>query len=149
LSGGALAALAICWSGRGRRLEAEPRAHRGLPATQHQRARRRRAGRQGVRKNGVDPAAYRHATLFLDNSDAAANEFLREKNRVAAINKLYESQIPVALWGTRYFKDSEPEEYFVVLKSDGSLHSIHHTIAEARRAHRSPRKKPSLWRKNI
>jgi len=86
---------------------------------------------KALRKNGVDPAAYRHATLFLDNSDAAANEFLREKIGVAAINKLYESQVPVPLWGTRYFKDSEPEEYFVVLRSDGSLHSIHHTIAES------------------
>ena len=86
---------------------------------------------KALRKSGVDPATYRHATLFLDNSDPAANEFLREKIGVAAINKLYESQIPVPLWGTRYFKDSDPEEYFVVLKPDGSLHSIHHTIAES------------------
>ena len=86
---------------------------------------------EALRKNGVDPGAYHHATIFLDNSDAAANEFLREKIGVAAINKLYETQIPVPLWGTRYFKDSDPEEYFVVLKSDGSLHSIHHTVAES------------------
>ncbi len=86
---------------------------------------------KALRRSGVDPAAYHHATLFLDNSDGAANEFLREKIGVVAINKLYESQVPVPLWGTRYFKDSDPEEYFVVLKSDGSLHSIHHTIAES------------------
>jgi len=83
-----------------------------------------------LRNTGVDPGAYHHATLFLDNSDATANEFLREKIGVSAVNKLYENQIPVPLWGTRYFKDSDPEEYFVVLKSDGSLHSIHHTLAE-------------------
>ena len=86
---------------------------------------------KALRKNGVDPAAYHRATLFLDNSDPAANEFLREKIGISAINKLYEGQIPVPLWGTRYFKDSDPEEYFVVLKSDGTLHSIHHTIAES------------------
>jgi hypothetical protein len=31
----------------------------------------------------------------------------------------------------RYFRDSQPEEYAVVLKPDGSLHSMRHTIAEA------------------
>jgi membrane protease YdiL (CAAX protease family) len=83
-----------------------------------------------LRARGVESSAYKHATLFLDNSDPAANEFLRERIGVAGVNKLYESQIPVGLWGTRYFKDGDPEEYFVVLKPDGSLHSVHHTIAE-------------------
>src|SRR5207302_9945122 len=43
----------------------------------------------------------------------------------------YTSQIPLPLWGTRCLKDSEPQEYIVVRKSDGSLHSIHRTIAES------------------
>lgn len=83
-----------------------------------------------LRGRGVDAGAFHHTTLFLDNSDPTASEFLREKMGVAGVNKLYASQIPIGLWGTRYFKDSDPEEFFVVLKSDGSLHSIHHTIAE-------------------
>jgi len=85
---------------------------------------------KALRGAGADTGAYHRATLFLDNSDATANEFLREKIGISAVNKLYESRVPVPLWGTRYFKDGDPEEYFVVLKSDGSLHSIHHTIAE-------------------
>jgi hypothetical protein len=31
----------------------------------------------------------------------------------------------------RYFRDSQPEEYAVILKPDGSLHSIRHILAEA------------------
>ena len=83
-----------------------------------------------LHKRSVDSSSYKHATLFLDNSDPAANEFLRERIGVAGVNKLYASQVPIGLWGTRYFKDGDPEEYFVVLKPDGSLHSVHHTIAE-------------------
>lgn len=83
-----------------------------------------------LRGRGLDPAAYHQVALFLNNGDPAANEFLREKIGVPATNKIYETQIPIALWGVRYFKDSDPEEYFVVLKPDGSLHSLHHTIAE-------------------
>ena len=83
-----------------------------------------------LRKRSVDSSSYKQTTLFLDNSDSAASEFLRERVGVAGVNKLYASQIPIGLWGTRYFKDGDPEEYFVVLRPDGSLHSVHHTIAE-------------------
>ena len=83
-----------------------------------------------LRNRGLDPKAFHHATQFLDNSDPAATEFLREKIGVGGVNKLYADQIPIGLWGTRYFKDSDAEEYFVVLRANGALHSIHHTIAE-------------------
>ena len=83
-----------------------------------------------VRSQKLDPGAFHHTTVFLDNSDPAATEFLREKIGASGVNKLYTDQIPIGLWGTRYFKDSEPEEYFVVLKANGALHSVHHTIAE-------------------
>ena len=87
-------------------------------------------GDGALRNRGLDPKAFHHATLFLDNSDPTASEFLREKIGVSGVNKLYADQIPIGLWGTRYFKDNDPEEYFVVLRPNGALHSIHHTIAE-------------------
>jgi hypothetical protein len=83
-----------------------------------------------LRDRGLNPDAYLHVALFLNNSDPVANEFLRERIGVAATNRIYETQIPIALWGVRYFKDSDLEEYYVVLKADGSLHSIHHTLPE-------------------
>jgi len=83
-----------------------------------------------LRGRGVDSKKFHHTTLFLDNSDAIATEFLRERIGVSGVNRVYADQIPVGLWGTRFFKDSDPEEYFVVLKPNGGLHSIHHTIAE-------------------
>jgi len=30
----------------------------------------------------------------------------------------------------RYFRDSQPEEFAVILKPDGSLHSVWHKLAE-------------------
>ena len=83
-----------------------------------------------LRARNVDPNTFKHSTVLVDNSDGSATEFLREKIGVAAINKIYQGEIPVGLWGTRYLRDDDPEEFFVVLKPDGSLHSIHHTIAE-------------------
>ncbi len=83
-----------------------------------------------LRNRGLDLEAFHRTTLFLDNSDPAATEFLREKIGTSGVNKLYADQIPIGLWGTRYFKDGEPEEYFVVLRANGALHSVHHTIAE-------------------
>jgi len=83
-----------------------------------------------LRARNVDPGTFKHSTVFLDNSDSGATEFLREKIGVAAINKLYQDQIPIGLWGTRYLRDDDPEEFFVVLRADGSLHAVHHTIAE-------------------
>ncbi len=47
------------------------------------------------------------------------------------MNSVYAGQVPGALWRVRYFRDGQPEEYGVILKPDGSLHSIHHTVAEA------------------
>jgi hypothetical protein len=59
------------------------------------------------------------------------NEFLRQRGGIARLNEIYSTRVPGALWRVRYFRDSEPEEYAVILKPDGSLHSIHHTLAEA------------------
>ena len=40
-------------------------------------------------------------------------------------------QVPGALWRVRYFRDGQPEEYGIILRPDGSLHSVHHTLADA------------------
>ncbi|HWZ98152.1 MAG TPA: type II CAAX endopeptidase family protein [Candidatus Dormibacteraeota bacterium] len=83
-----------------------------------------------LRARGVDPNTFKHSTVFQDNSDGSATEFLREKIGVAGVNKIYQGEIPIGLWATRYLRDDDPEEFFVVLRPDGSLHSVHHTVAE-------------------
>ena len=131
LTGGAIAALAVCFV-LGAFAALKPKQERigdYLKLTVNAREATALAD-STLRSRGLNPGAYVHTTLFMNNSDPAANEFLREKIGVAAANHVYETQIPIALWGTRYFRDSDPEEYFVVLKSDGSLHSVHHTLAE-------------------
>ena len=84
-----------------------------------------------LRKRGLDPNSFHHATLFADRTDPVTNEYLSERIGIPALNQVYARQVPGALWVTRYFRDAHAEEYSVVLKPDGSLHSVHHTLAEA------------------
>jgi hypothetical protein len=83
-----------------------------------------------MRQRGVDPNSYRHATVFVDIADPVVNEYLRQRIGIAGINAIYSERVPAALWRARYFRDSQPEEFAVVLRPDGSLHSVRHTLAE-------------------
>ncbi len=87
-------------------------------------------GNEELRKINVDPSAYHHATTITYTFDDYTNEYLRRAIGMAATNRVYREQVPSAFWTIRYFRDSQKEEYFVVLKPDGSLHSVHHTIDE-------------------
>jgi membrane protease YdiL (CAAX protease family) len=84
-----------------------------------------------IRKRSLDPDSYYHATLFVDTTDPVTNEFLRQRGGIARLNDIYAKQVPGALWRVRYFRDSQPEEYAVILRTDGSLHSVHHRLSEA------------------
>ena len=84
-----------------------------------------------LRGRNVNPATFVHNTQFVNVTDPQVNEFLRERGGADFVNNVYAGQNPGALWRVRYFRDGQPEEYGVILKPDGSLHSIHHTVAEA------------------
>jgi hypothetical protein len=84
-----------------------------------------------LRGSNVNPATYIHNTQFVDTTNAQVNEFLRERGGAEFVNSIYAGQVPGALWRVRYFRDGQPEEYGIILKPDGSLHSVHHTVAEA------------------
>jgi len=84
-----------------------------------------------LQQRGVDPKAYQSVTTFVNVTDATAGEYLRQKIGVKALNAIYEKQVPGALWDTRFFRDGQAEEYSVILKPDGALHSVHHDLAEA------------------
>jgi membrane protease YdiL (CAAX protease family) len=88
-------------------------------------------GDEILRARGIDPNSYRHAVVFVDNTDPFVNEYLRERIGIAQLNEIYASQVPGALWRVRYFRDSEKEEYAAILKPDGSLHSLWHVLPEA------------------
>jgi membrane protease YdiL (CAAX protease family) len=83
-----------------------------------------------LRQMKVDPATYKHAAIVAFPFDEYVNEYLRRTIGIAAANRIYRDQVPGAFWTIRYFRDSQNEEYIVVLKPDGSLHSIHHTLDE-------------------
>jgi hypothetical protein len=84
-----------------------------------------------MRENGLDPRGYYKSALFVEQMDPITNEYLRRRISVSDINKIYEQQVPGALWVVRYFKDSDPEKFAVNLKPDGSLHAFRHILPEA------------------
>ena len=87
-------------------------------------------GNEDLRQIHIDPATYRHATTLTNTFDDYVNEYLRRAIGIAAANRIYRDRVPSAFWTIRYFRDSQNEEYMVVLKPDGSLHSVHHTLDE-------------------
>jgi len=84
-----------------------------------------------MREHGLDPGRYHKAAQLVDTTGPITNEYLRRRVSIADINKIYDQQVSGALWSVRYFRDSDPEEFAVVLKPDGSFHSFHHTLPEA------------------
>jgi membrane protease YdiL (CAAX protease family) len=84
-----------------------------------------------LRQRGLDPKSFHRVTVLVNATDPVTNELLRQRVGIARLNNIYAKQVPGALWRVRYFRDSQPEEYAVILKPDGSLHSIRHTLAEA------------------
>ena len=85
---------------------------------------------EDLRQIKVDPATYHHAATVTYTFNDYVNEYLRRAIGIPAANRIYQDQVPSAFWTIRYFRDSQNEEYMVVLKPDGSLHSIHHTLDE-------------------
>jgi hypothetical protein len=83
-----------------------------------------------LRENKIDPESYKHAATITYTFDGYKNEYLRRTIGIAAANRIYREQVPSAFWAIRYFRDSQNEEYLVILKPDGSLHSLHHTLDE-------------------
>ncbi len=89
-----------------------------------------RRARETLQQQGIDPQKYHSTTIFADNTDSVANEFLREKVGIRALNEIYEKRVPGALWAIRFFRDGEAEEYGVLLRPDGSLENVNHKLAE-------------------
>jgi len=90
----------------------------------------RARGDEVMRRRGLDPNSYYRATVFVDITDPVVNEFLRQRIGIAGINAVYSERVPAALWRVRYFRDSQAEEFAVILRPDGALHSVRHTLAE-------------------
>jgi membrane protease YdiL (CAAX protease family) len=85
---------------------------------------------QIIRQRGLDPNLFYHSVLLVDISDPATNEFLRQRIGISGLNDIYAHKVPGALWRVRYFRDIKKEEFAVILKPDGSLHSLRHTLDE-------------------
>jgi len=83
-----------------------------------------------LRQHGPDPNSYRSATILADVTDPVTSEFLRQRVGINRLNEIYAAEVPGAIWQVRYFRDSQPEEYSIKLKPDGSFLAFHHKLAE-------------------
>jgi membrane protease YdiL (CAAX protease family) len=83
-----------------------------------------------MQNNHANPALYHRATILLSNLDSEATEFLVSKIGIEKTNQIYEHQIPEVFWRTRYFRDSDAEEYVVLFRQNGEFHSFWHTLDE-------------------
>lgn len=77
-----------------------------------------------------NPATYHRVTTIQYTFDPLVNEYLRRTIGIDAANRIYRDAVPAAFWTARYFRDSQKEDYFIVLLPDGALHSIHHSLPE-------------------
>jgi membrane protease YdiL (CAAX protease family) len=73
---------------------------------------------------------WHHSVTLAPITDPVVNEYLRRQVGIAGANDIYRNQVPPIFWRVRYFRDSEKEEYAVVLRPDGAVHAIHHQLAE-------------------
>jgi membrane protease YdiL (CAAX protease family) len=83
-----------------------------------------------LRGRNVDPAGYRSAAVFVSTFNGIAAEYIRRHAGLSGVKRIYGEKLPFAFWSVRFFRDSEKEEYRVVLRLDGSLHSVHHELEE-------------------
>ena len=84
-----------------------------------------------MQAHNLDPKTFRSVAEIRNVTSGITNEYLRRRLSVAQINQIYQEKVPGALWAVRYFRDSQPEEFAIVMRPDGTLHSFHHILAEA------------------
>jgi membrane protease YdiL (CAAX protease family) len=132
LSAGAIGFLALCLIAGGLAAWKFKRAHIGdyLQVSADSREATTLADAV-MREHNLDPSSYRTAAQMVDTTNPVTNEFLRRRMSIADINSIYDHRVPGALWRVRYFRDSQPEEFAITLRPDGSLHAFRHTLPEA------------------
>jgi len=84
-----------------------------------------------LREHSLAPDSYRKVSELVDTTNPVTNEFLRRRMSIPQINEIYATRVPGVLWLVRYFHDSQPEEFAVTLRPDGTVHAFRHTLAEA------------------
>jgi len=83
-----------------------------------------------LRQWHVEPARFHQTVIFLPNFDPATDEFLAQKVGINGANQIYEEKVPQVFWRVRYFRDLDPEEFVVLFRADGALHSVWHILPE-------------------
>jgi membrane protease YdiL (CAAX protease family) len=81
---------------------------------------------------GAKPDEFHRASVVVDTFNGVTLEYLRQHLGMPETRGFYAGErVPSVFWSVRYFKDSEKEEYRVILRPDGTLHAIHHDLREA------------------
>lgn len=84
-----------------------------------------------LEQRGVDVSQWRRAAIVVDTFDGTRLEYLRRQMGLQRTRELFGERVPSVFWRVRFFRDSQREEYGIVLRPDGALHAVHHQLAEA------------------
>ncbi|MGH9791576.1 MAG: CPBP family intramembrane glutamic endopeptidase [Candidatus Acidiferrales bacterium] len=84
-----------------------------------------------LEQRGVEVSEWRRAAIVVDTFDGTRLEYLRRQMGLERTRELVRERVPSVFWRVRFFRDSQREEYGVVLRPDGALHAVHHQLEEA------------------
>jgi membrane protease YdiL (CAAX protease family) len=85
-----------------------------------------------LRAQGIDPSNYHRVTVQKQQANHEAIRYSTERDQLAHINHLYRHDLSASLWGVRFFRYGEKEEYLVAIDpQDGSVYTQRHTLAES------------------
>src|SRR5260370_14025990 len=122
LAPGMIGFLAVCLLGGGVlawRLKA-PFIGEYLNLSVNARAARARAD-EIMRRRGLDPNSYYHATAFVNIADPAVNEFLRQRSGIGGVKTIFSERLSAAPLRVAFFRYHPPEGGAVVFLPEGYL----------------------------
>ena len=80
---------------------------------------------------GIDPTDWEIVTFYQNQPNDAAIKYILERESVAAVNRLYRSELLASVWVTRFFRYGEKEEHRVAIHPEtGALYSTRHSLPE-------------------
>ena len=91
----------------------------------------RRMADNFLRQRKVDPATYRQVVWINDNVDSSALHYLAERKPLEQADQVYRQATRLVLWGVRYYRPLQKEEYLVLVDpGSGEVFGFHHVLEE-------------------
>ncbi|MFT5087581.1 MAG: membrane protease YdiL (CAAX protease family) [Candidatus Latescibacterota bacterium] len=84
-----------------------------------------------LRAQGADPSTYQIAVVQKQQPNHEAIRYSLQRDGLEYVNRLYRQNLLASLWGVRFFRYGEKEEYLIAVDpQDGSIYSQRHVLSE-------------------